>query len=96
MIMIDNRGTELRVGQPVAYNLSGEVAKGQIESLDEGQPYWPGSLVFKRKIKVRLLHKAAGHSAGHISTLTCERNLLVLSGPVQDESDPEGSGPLGF
>jgi hypothetical protein len=33
--MQDTRGTTLEVGQEVAYNLSGEVVKGRILSLDE-------------------------------------------------------------
>lgn len=72
--MTDNRGTELRVGQEVAYNISGQVAKGKIISLIGGG----ASIAVKMKIKVKLLHTAAGMPMGHVSTVTNERNVLVL------------------
>lgn len=65
----DVRGNELKPGVYVAYNLSGDVARGQLVSAGRGGhgPY-----------KVRLLHKAAGHFPGHISNVRRARAMLVL------------------
>lgn len=75
--MIDNRGTELRVGQEVAYNLSGEVAKGEIVDLKvtkTGSKWNPE----RADIRVRLLHSACGQCKDHISKVRNERNVLVI------------------
>ncbi len=66
----DVRGEELKPGVYVAYNLSGDVAKGQLVHAGRGGhgPY-----------KVRLLHKAAGHPSGHISNVKRSYAMLVVS-----------------
>lgn len=70
--MIDARQTLLKEGRLVAYNLSGNVAMGTLVHVPEDtRPY-------KRKIKVQLLHNAAGLHAGHVSTVNDERNLIVI------------------
>lgn len=63
--MKDVRGIELYPGLSVAFNLSGDVAKGTIMAV--GKP-----------ILVRLDHRAAGQHPGHISKVRRERSLLVL------------------
>jgi len=63
----DARGQVLRPGVYVAYNLSGDIAKGQIVHEPSGGTY-----------KVRLLHDAAGHKTGHISTVRRYRSMLVI------------------
>lgn len=71
---LDNRGAVIEMGQRVAYNLSGQVALGQVRSVGVSHRYSRvGPL-----IKVELLHDAAGQHAGHISKVTNEKNLLVL------------------
>jgi hypothetical protein len=70
--LVDNRNTEIAVGQEVAYNMSGEVVKGVIHSIS------PGGFRVKPTIKITLSHPAVGKSAGHLSTVRSSRNLLVL------------------
>jgi hypothetical protein len=70
--MTDNRDVELEVGQRVAFNLSGQIAKGEIVKIA------PPRFNQKRSIHVSLIHRAAGHNAGHISKVTNEKNVLVL------------------
>lgn len=78
----DNRGTGLEVGQEVAYNLSGEIAKGRIKSIKPGKQYWQKPDKWKPfglpTVEVELLHNAAGHPAGKISKVNNSKNLLVL------------------
>lgn len=77
--MTDNRGTELRIGQRVAYNLSGELACGEITDLIEGTPgRYDGHYEKWPMIKVKLAHRAAGFPAGHISKVRNPKNVLVL------------------
>lgn len=72
----DNRGTPLQIGCHVAYNLSGQIAKGKITDIKTvfryGKP--------RPEIKVSLLHRAAGHPPGITSTITSPKNLLILFG----------------
>lgn len=72
--MKDNRGTELEVGQEVVYNLSGQVAKGKIVSVGDDLSRYG----HRSRIKIELLHKAAGMAPGHISTVTNPLNVLAL------------------
>jgi hypothetical protein len=65
----DTRDASLEPGVYVAYNLSGDVAKGQIVSAGRGG-YGP--------YKVRLLHDAAGFRTGHISNVKRHRSMLVI------------------
>ena len=78
----DNRGTLLEVGLPVAYNLSGQIAKGLIQSVQPGKQYWQKPNKWDKQglatVKVELLHDAAGYKAGHVSKVQNQRNLLVL------------------
>lgn len=79
---IDNRGTVLEVGLPVAYNLGGQIAKGLIQSVQPGKQYWQKPNQWSEDglatIKVELLHDAAGYKAGHVSKVQNQKNLLVL------------------
>lgn len=68
--MLDNRGMRLEVGQLVAFNISGQVARGEITKLST-------------TIKIRLEHNAAGMPPGHISTLKNSRSVLVLEGQAK-------------
>lgn len=77
--MIDNRDTEIHEGDTVAFNISGQVAVGEIVALTKASRY--GRPI--TKIEVRLDHKAAGHPAGHISTVTNPRNVIVLKDKEQ-------------
>lgn len=74
----DQRGTDIEVGQTVAYNLSGTVAKGDVDGigviLHPGDRWNPVTVA----IRVRLAHPAGGHPAGHISTVRAAVNVLVL------------------
>lgn len=65
----DIRGNSLEPGVYVAYNISGDIAKGQIVHAGRGG-YGP--------YKVRLLHNAAGMLAGHISNVKRHRSMLVI------------------
>ena len=78
--MRDNRGTELAVGQLVAYNLSGQIAKGRILSCgrERRERAGGGWTYNKDTIKVELLHRAAGMWPGHVSTVRSSVNVLVL------------------
>jgi len=74
--MIDNRGTELKVGQHVAYNHSGQITKGEITWVKDRIPFnFRGT-----RVKVRLLHDAVGKRKGHESKIKNERTVLVLLG----------------
>ena len=70
----DNRGTPITSGQTVAYNLSGEVALGDIIAVGESYRSWG----IEPLIKVRLAHSAGGHPAGHVSKVRNAKNVLVL------------------
>lgn len=80
--MTDNRGTPLKVGDRVAYNISGEVAVGKILRLVQGKYEASGygwmRCVKKPLIEVQLEHRAAGQPAGHISKVRHETNVIVL------------------
>lgn len=75
----DMRGFVITPGAPVAYNLSGTVAKGVVESAEayEVPGPWSGSYL-KAAIKVRLEHEANGFQRGHVSTIRHPHNVLVL------------------
>jgi hypothetical protein len=85
----DNRGTVLEVGQEVAYNMSGEVAKGRIKSIKLGSKHWqkpdrwhPDGIPV---IEVELVHPTAGKQPGWVSKVQNNRNLLVIfESPYQD------------
>jgi hypothetical protein len=70
----DTRGTEIQPGVYVAYNLSGTVARGQVVKVYKSSRYGRWDWAFK----VRLLHKAAGHHVGHVSTVNNSYSMLVL------------------
>jgi len=77
MNFYDGRGTLIKVGQRVAYNFSGEIAVGTIESIKEKEiQYWySGSRIFPHfKIKQEYpeLYK------GRTSLVKNNRSLLVL------------------
>lgn len=70
----DNRSTPVQEGQRVAFNLSGQVALGEVLAVVPGTRY--GRPV--HTIHVELLHEAAGMFTGHISKIRDPLNLLVL------------------
>jgi hypothetical protein len=70
--LLDNRGEPVVPGHTVAYNLSGEVAVGEVVEVPaDTRPY-------KRRIRIRLAHRAAGHPEGHVSRVNNEKSVLVL------------------
>jgi hypothetical protein len=64
-VILDKRGSLIEVGAKVAYNLSGDVAIGEI--VKDTAPF-----------QVMLTHRAAGMPAGHISRVRNIGSLLVL------------------
>lgn len=62
----DTRGTQIEVGQRVAYNISGDIALGEVAAVKPSH------------YEVLLLHKAAGLPAGHISKVRRATSMLVL------------------
>lgn len=79
--MIDNRGTELKVGQEVAYNFSGEIAKGIIVDLKVKKTGSSWGNPNRADIRVELIHSLGRYRKGHISKVSNERNVLVLQTP---------------
>lgn len=72
---VDTRNTPITSGCTVAYNISGQVALGQVKRIVSttryGRPRW--------EFEVVLQHRAAGCAAGHFSRVTNPCNLLVLA-----------------
>lgn len=66
-VLTDVRGSVIDVGVKVAYNISGDVALGEVERLDSSG-----------RIFVRLAHRAAGQPPGHISRVRHATSVLVL------------------
>jgi hypothetical protein len=82
MDLRDNRNVPITPGCTVAYNLSGELAAGRVESVTPSKRY--GKTEDYRgepyvTIKVRLSHRAAGFHPGHLSKVTNPHNVLVLA-----------------
>jgi hypothetical protein len=77
---LDNLGATVEAGVTVAFNLSGQIAKGQVESVRcrDRLIIWGPGVVYDWTIRVKLLHDAAGKPAGHVSKVTDPRNVLVL------------------
>lgn len=73
--LIDNRGTTIEVGSRVAYNLSGEIGIGVVESVKaavkDGWKY-----ISRASIKVRVEHPA--RLAGHLSAVKDSKNVMVI------------------
>jgi hypothetical protein len=73
--LVDNRGTTIKVGDKVAYNLSGEVAVGYVKSctpaIKNGWQY-----IKHASIKVEQLYPA--QKTSHLSSVRNPKNVLVL------------------
>lgn len=69
--MVDNRGTVLYIGAKVAFNLSGEVAHGQITAMKAGGV--DGSRYKKSTIKITRSFPNNAHSV-----VTSPKNVMVL------------------
>jgi len=67
MTQHDARGNPIEEGCRVAYNISGDIALGEVLS------------VGPRGFKVRLGHFCAGKPAGHISKVRRATSILVLT-----------------
>lgn len=68
----DSQGTPLKVGQKVAYNLSGQV--------------WPGTItrINPNSVSIALVNnpsRASYYKAGHVSTVRNDSSILVLADP---------------
>lgn len=70
----DNRGTVLVEGQTVCYNYSGQIAMGVIQEIKQSlvRRGWPKA--FQPRIKIKQTHP----TAGIVSTVTDQRNLMVV------------------
>ena len=73
--LTDHKGTELDIGQVVAYNYQGQVARGVIKDIAMGTRYGKQ----RPRIKVEMTH---GPDPGHESTVTDQKNLLVINEPA--------------
>lgn len=73
--LVDNRGTTIEVGNRVAYNLSGTIGIGVVQSaspaVKDGWQY-----VKRANIKVLVEHPAS--LAGHVSTVKDPKNVMVI------------------
>jgi hypothetical protein len=79
MMFKDQAGTELAVGQTVAYNYSGTVALGRIEEIKvKKKKNWRDQLVDVGTFVVRQMKP----TPGTLSRVTSEVNLLVVN-PVK-------------
>jgi hypothetical protein len=65
-VILDKRGSLIEIGSKVAFNLSGDVAIGEIVKCDT------------RPFHIMLSHRAAGMPAGHISRVRNVGSLIVL------------------
>ncbi len=82
-VWVDNRGTEIAVGQEVAYNMSGEVCKGRIVKIipktKRTGAAWDRERV---QIQVELIEGRDGYHGlerkGWVSKVNSPKNLLVL------------------
>ena len=73
--LIDNRGNLIAPGKKVAYNLSGEIAIGIVESATPA--ILIGYSYHKRaSIKINVLHPAK--MTGKTSIVKCPRNVMVI------------------
>jgi hypothetical protein len=63
----DNRGTVVKIGHRVAFNISGDVAVGDVVGISRGGV-----------ISIMLLHQADGKNTGHISKVKKPQSLIVL------------------
>jgi hypothetical protein len=79
-ILLDNRGSPIRVGQTVAYNYSGQIGVGVITDIQDTKiktfrvEGWTTKSLTQVKIKI----KQTFPNKGKESVVTDERNLLVL------------------
>lgn len=71
--LTDNRGAEITPGATVAYNISGQVAKGVVLKV---HPRATGHSA--TKLEVVLCHSAAGKRKGHVSKLKNALGVLVV------------------
>lgn len=73
--LVDNRGTTIEVGSRVAYNLSGEIGIGVVESvkaaIKDGWKY-----VSRASIKVVVEHPV--RLVGHVSVVKDPKNVMVI------------------
>lgn len=78
MLLRDTRNEQIELGSEVAYNLSGQVAKGVVIKLPKqvGMSRW--GHYNGGPIHVELLHDAAGMKAGHVSKVRNPLNMLVI------------------
>lgn len=75
--LIDNRGTTIQPGCKVAYNLSGEIAIGIVESATAAEKKPNGwGYIRRASIKVKILFPEV--SAGEISNVRSPKNVMVI------------------
>lgn len=79
-IMVDRRGTEIKVGEVVAYNLSGEVAIGEVVSVKDGERNKWGTYIYSKRpiIKVKPDEPWTRLSSDGVSKVRNPYNLVVL------------------
>jgi hypothetical protein len=74
MTDFDNRGTVPQLGNRVAFNISGQVAKGIVKDIRPSARYGRVGKTYH----VELEHAAAGMPRGHVSKVRDATSLLVL------------------
>lgn len=80
----DHRNTEIKIGDEVAYNFSGEIAVGEVVEIKiVEKKYWDGYRPFPR---IKILQKyPEQYRNSRYSTVTSSKNLLVLKNSKRSE-----------
>lgn len=82
-MVLDTIGTEIKVGDIVVYNLSGDLACGTVEVVK------PSGLdkYDKPIIKIRYQAGAYALAHGHMSTVRNPKGIMVMFTPIKDTLD---------
>ena len=73
--LVDNRGTTITVGCRVAYNLSGEIGLGTVES---ATPAIKDGWKYIRRATIKIGVEYPQKLAGHISVVKNPKNVMVI------------------
>lgn len=74
--LIDNRGNTIEPGLTVAYNLSGQIAMGKVESATPAEKKPDGGYIRRASIKVKAEYPES--IAGKISNVRDPKNVMVI------------------
>lgn len=73
--LTDNRGTTIEVGSRVAYNLSGEIGIGVVQSaIAAVKDDWK----YVKRASIKVMVEYPVKLAGHISTVKDPKNVMVI------------------